>query len=50
MLMAFFADLVVWFKADRINFDDEPAAVPPCVGLEQARPDGPQAIQYESTI
>ena len=48
MLCAFFVDLVVWYKADKITFPEDEA--PPCVEMEQLAPSAPLAIQYESTL
>jgi len=52
MLCAFFVDLVVWYKADKITFpeDEAPSASPPCVEMEQLGPSAPLAVQYESTL
>jgi hypothetical protein len=48
MLCAFFVDLVVWYKADKITFPEDEA--PPCVEMEQLAPTAPLAVQYESTL
>jgi hypothetical protein len=48
MLIAFFVDVVVWYKADQITFaEDEPP--PPSVEMEEMQPIR-TAVQYESTI
>lgn len=48
MLCAFFVDLVVWYKADKITFPEDEA--PSCVEMEQLAPSAPLAVQYESTL
>ncbi|XP_059351055.1 solute carrier organic anion transporter family member 74D-like isoform X2 [Daphnia carinata] len=48
MLCAFFVDLVVWYKADKITFPED--ETPPCVEMEQLAPSAPLAVQYESTL
>ena len=47
MLLAFFVDLVVWFKADKITFDED-ESLPP-VEMEEMQP-FQLAVQYESTL
>ena len=52
MLLAFFVDLVVWYKADKITFpeDEVPTSGSPCVEMEVLGPSAPLAVQYESTL
>lgn len=47
MLLAFFVDLIVWYKADKITFPEDEAN--PCVEMEQMNP-VQQEVQYESTL
>ena len=49
MLCAFFVDLVVWYKADKITFPEDEVP-PPCVEMDQLAPAVPMAVQYESTL
>lgn len=51
MMCAFFVDLLVWYKADKITFPEDETPAP--VEMEQLPPPGsapPPAVQYESSL